>query len=532
MNKVMAMIASFLKIEKFSQKDGKASLTEEQRAKVESTFGKEFTAKFVDYLAKGDQETEASEENSELLAELISGMVAASEANTSKLTEAFNTKLNELKTAKESEIAALTDKVNALADSQEEDVVPEMDSEIPRAEGVASALKVDMRKPLYAAVGHFLKTGAGDFKAESIDVGDLRNEFGTYLSQGRNNLDMIDTLFQGFTSAKYFTSKRAITERRAIQALITSVSQQFVPKWTPGGKTKFRPLTIKNRRHKINYSVTPAEVLDSYMMGLYDERLAPDQMPITKWIINRMMYPQVLQDQETRMVFKGKFEELDWGDVNENDPGQAPEKSMDGVETILADNKSANAANIRYFPDAVLDFMALDKDQMLEYTRDYVRWLAPIFKRTSMPIGCSDEFFRHYQWAYKEKWGPGSNKSDETDFGSNRIDFSRQYLVPMDGMYNSPILFATPKANLIKLRNFNEAPRVINDVQKWNYEVRFIGEYWLGVGFDYGEAVFACVPDGYTPYNEIDKMYDAHDTYQQNKGVETGSGSGSGSGGL
>ena len=41
-------------------------------------------------------------------------------------------------------------------------------------------------------------------------------------------------------------------------------------------------------------------------------------------------------------------------------------------------------------------------------------------------------------------------------------------------------------------------------MQKVDYEVKLFGEFWLGVGFAIGEAVFASVPDGYDPATTVD----------------------------
>lgn len=529
--KMLAMIQSFLRLEKFAEKDGKVVLTEEQRAKVEGTFGKEFTEKFVDYLANGDEDDKKSQE---MLADLITGLISAQSSSASSLEASFKEQLKKLKTESDQVIAGLKADIDKLSADPEEDPEPEIDAEIPRHAQKPTVMKVDMRKPVYEAVGHFLKTGRmKDVEAQTIDVADLATEFGTYLSQGRNNLDEVKAIFQGFSSAMMFTSKMAITEWRAFQALITSISQQFTPKWTPLGKTQFRPLSIRNRRHKINCPIIPAEVLESYMLFMYDEGMAPDQMPITKYIWNMLIYPQLMQDIELRMIWKGKYVEKDWDTVSNGDAGDAPENSMDGIETILVDNKAANAKKINYFPEANdFDYTTATAAEILQFTQNFVDWIAPVFRTQAMNIACSDEFYKAYKRAYKQTWGPGSDKSDQPNFGSDNIDFSLQTLKKVDGMYGSPILFATPMMNLIKLRHKNEVPRVINDVQKQDYEVRLFGEYWLGAGFAYGEAVFAAVPDGYNPKAKITEIYDAHTTYQQNKGTVPASGSGSGAGGL
>src|SRR5690606_31307655 len=175
--------------------------------------------------------------------------------------------------------------IDKLANEGEPDLVPEMDKALPRKVGVDPVLRIDMRKPHYAKVGEFLKMGVNSaaYNATTIDVSDLKEEFGTYLNNQRN-LDIVRQLMVEFKTAKYMTTELAVTEWRATQGLITSVVQQFTPRWTPLGKNKFKPLVIKNRRHKINFPIRPVEVLDAYLFYLYDEGLAPDQMPITKYI--------------------------------------------------------------------------------------------------------------------------------------------------------------------------------------------------------------------------------------------------------
>lgn len=520
MKRLKALVLKFLKISEFDQKDGKAQLSDDQLAQLSKQFGKEFAEEFSKYLA-----TEGSSEEKEAQAQLDKLIDALNNHNTAVLQAS---KEEREKTAQE--IAKLKTAIEKLSDNPEPDPEPELDNDIPRAEGLPTVLKVDLSRPHYNATAHFLRNGyMVGAEAATIEVADLASEFGTYLSQGRHNLEEVNAIFQGFTSAQHFTNAMATTEWRGIQALITSVSQQFTNKWTPSGKSKFRPLTIRNRRHKINLPIIPSEVLESYMMHLYDESLAPDQMPITRYIWQQLLFPQLMQDIELRMFFKGKYIDVTNDQVNAGDPGKPPEDSMDGIETILVDSKDGSK-NIRYFDGEGFDFTTASDDEILEFVADFVAWMAPLFRTMTMPIFCSFEFYRRYRTAYKNKWGAGSGTQD-TEFGSGRIDFSRNTLVPLDGMYNSPILWVTPSANRKKLRHKNDVPMVINDVQKPDYEVRLFGEYWLGTGFAYGEAVFAYVPDDYDPKAEIIKYYGAHTSYQQNKGIIQSSGSGSGSGG-
>lgn len=522
MKKWMSVFLAFLGIKEFEKKDGKPSLTEQQRKDLSATFGEEVTKNFEDYLAKGEAE---ESEDGDIVATLIQGITAQQK----RQADAFQAKLDSV--IKEN--GGLRAVVEQLAKEGEPDLVPEMDKTIPRKADVPAVMRVDMRKGHYAKVGEFLKTGVNSaaYNATTIDVADLREEFGTYLNNQRN-LDLVRQIMVEFTTAKYMTTVLATTEWRAVQGLITSVVQQFSPVWTPLGKTKFKPLTIKNRRHKINFPIIPAEVLDSYLFYLYDESLAPDQMPITKYITEKMLKPQILTDIELRMIAKGKFVEHSWGDAVENGPGTPPEDSMDGFETILVEAKAvagtANDQGFNFFGQSINWKTATDKE-VVGFINAFVDWINPFYQSQNMPVFCSADVYKRYKRAYKNIWG--AYDGGNTQFGSDQIDYSNNVLVPLPSMYRSPILFSTPKQNFIKLRHKNEVPNVINDVQKHNYTVKLFGEFWLAAGYAIAEGVFAYVPDGYNPKTTITGAFGAYTDYQEYHMEEDGSGEGGSAGG-
>lgn len=525
MKKWMSVFLGYLGVKKLEEKDGKSFLTEQQGKDLKAAFGDEVVSDFEAYLAKGDAETPAADD--EVVTKLISGITAqqkASEASMQAKIDALIKRNGGLETT-----------VRALMDKDEQEPVPEMDKSITRHATMPVVMKVDMRMGHYAKVGEFLKTGVNSaaYNATTIEVTDLKAEFGTYLNNQRN-LDIIRQILVGFETAKYMTTVLAVTEWRAIRSFITSVVQQFTPKWTPLGKNKFTPITIKNRRQKINVPIIPAEVLDSYLFYLYDEGMAPDQMPITKYITETMVKPQILQDIELRMVAKGKYVEKDWNTVNTGDPGTAPEDAVDGFETILVDSKalvgSASAKGINYF-NRTINWKTATDQEVLDFVNAFVDWINPMYQTMNMPVFCSLDVKKRYKRAYKKIWG---SDSGDPNFGQDVIDYSQNVLTALPSMYKSPILFSTPKANFIKLRHKNEVPNIINNVQEQDYEVKLFGEFWFGVGFAIGEAVFAFVPAGYNPKAAITASWGEHDEYQEYSmaGSDTYVGSGSEGGGI
>lgn len=454
------------------------TLAVDQKAAIQKAFGEAFTAKFESSLSAEDPESFASDLHS-LMKEFF-----AEEADTATATLAAQLATAIAENRKKDELIA------ALKDEAEKGPEAEYDTIAftPKA-GVSKVMTVMRKAAHYALVYGALSTGGMvSADAATIDVDQLKTEFGTYLSQNGNNLQIHRQIFNDFTSAAHFRTVAAITEYRAVQAQINSVSQQFNAVWTPAGKAKFTPLTIKNFRHKINYPIVPADVLDTYMLYLYDEELSPDQMPITKYIIHQLVYPKLMDDIELRMIFKGKYVEK--ADPNAPSP---PEDSMDGIETQLIEAKASGTSRMNFF-NGVINWVTATDAEVVKFVNDFADFVDDKLKIRK--IYASKFVKRRYQRAYEALYGVnnkvvgGLNKTAE-------VDFVEMEITALDGMSNSPIIFATTPGNMVKLRNKNTPPHVINDVQKINYEVRLFGEYWLGVGFEIAEFVFAYVPDDY-----------------------------------
>ncbi|GAB2994346.1 hypothetical protein GCM10027284_09490 [Cyclobacterium sediminis] len=503
--KMKAIVLGLLGIKEFSKDEsGNLTLSVEESNVIADVLGQPFVDKFREAMAQESVDPQP----------LLDAITDHNATQNSEQLTALQTQLDQANKDKE----RLQASILQLSNDPEPETTA-LVTNMPRKQGVKSIMKVDMSKPHYQALSGFLKSGYMAAGA-TINVDDLMSEFGTYLSQGSNNFAMLDSIFNGFTSSKLFTEEPAVTEFRSVMPLITSVSQQFVNKWTPSGESKFEPMKIQNRRHKLNVPIIPSNVLTSYIFKLYRENLAVDQMPIFYYIWQNLIYPQLMQDIELRMIWKGRFEELPWSGVSEGDPGQAPEKSMDGAETIVADNfEAGNPNKMNYFDGGNFDWFTATDEEVLEFVAEYDAWMAPIFQSMVFPVLCSKDVWRRYRRAYKNIWGEKSG-TENHNFGSNAIDFSNKYLVPVDGMYGSPDLIATPPVNLVKLRHINGVPAVVNDVQKKDYEARIFGEYWMGAGYQYGPMVFAYHKPGYDPHSLVTSVYGDHDDFQQFKGTD------------
>ena len=459
--------------------DGRVTLTAEERASVVNTYGEEFTR----MLEETDFSTDDTEANSQELFDAAVNHVA----------EARIKPLN-------AQIKTLQESINALAKEPEDD---------PTAQAVArthgkKAFGVNMKAAFNRIATSYLSTGyMPEITAQTIDVTELTSELGTYLSQG-NNLELLSELYHAFTTSKHLNWKRAVTEYKAVQSHITSVVQRFKPEWNPKGESNFTVLTVKNYRLKVNFPIVAAEVGESWLFHLYDEKKTPQEMPITRYIVQNVLMPSIVNDIELKMIGKGKYD----------DKKDTAEASMDGFETILVNARTSLDKGIRFFNTDVNLRTATDA-QVVETIDDFVASIAPLYQGIKMPLYCSREVYMKYKRGYKAKWGAGSG-TEKIQFGEDTIDFSNCHLEVLESMYGSPIVFSTPTENFVGLQHKNP-PQFITDIQKQDYMLKYFCEFWLGVGFLIGEAVFAICPPDYDPQANI--SVDGFDT--RNKWIIT-----------
>lgn len=463
------MVLSFLGIDAFSKEQGKSVMSEEQKKLLTEEYGEQFVQKFEADLAKYESTGEDP---------LRSRLESKLTAQESKMQE-----LQQTLTSLQSENSNLKSKVDKL-------------SETPEAEPAATFEKIEGKRKLKFNMNMSLSHNQmakqyldGDHRVfaagETIDVDSVITEFNDLVNYVK--LPMVTDIFQGFETAKYLTWERAITSWKATKAVITSVIQQFVPKWTPLGDSTFTPLKIPLRRFKINVPITPADV-QSWILNMYDESVDLDQHPVTVYIINKLIVPQA-QDDLDYIAANGEYVELDWSSVTEGDAGQDPVNSIDGFLTLLKDDKALGvSAKMNYIALA----SSITQNNILGEVEKFVDAIDKKYKRKDMPVFIDPTLYRMYKRAYKKLYG---TQSADPNFGGDVIDFSRNRLVPMYNMTDSGALFTTPKENFIGLRHINEPGATKLTLRKYDYDVHCLGEFRFGIGFAVAEAVFYYVPD-------------------------------------
>ena len=469
-SKMGQLVARLLGKPQLDVKDGKVSLSEEEKKTIRDNYGEPFLAKL---------ESVDIEDDSESALDLFNAAVAA---KTAEATAALTSQIKSLQ-------------ASVLELTNEPEPKPAAKAAAPAgAQAFAVNMNASHNKIVANALNSTNPLAFGAMEDASIDITDLNAEFSSVMPPKAKLELLTKRIYNGFPDAKYMTRIQANSDYIASAAMMSEVSQQFTPKWTPKGTVKFTPIRIPYRRHKINVLIQPAEILKSWLLFLYEQGKTMAEMPISKYIIENHILPKVLDDITLSMIAKGKF--VDAGTVSDGDKGKAAKDSMDGFETILVEGKKDAKCKINFYKNAK-DPMTLGNQEVLDYINGFVDAISGMFANV-VTVYCSEQLLTKYKRA--DFAINGKYTGVETE---GAIRFTNFHLVPLRSMYNSPIIFATPQENFVELVDYSKAESCINKIEESNYDVKVFGEYSLSTGFKIAEAVFASVPDGYDPSTTI-----------------------------
>lgn len=447
--------------------NGKPYLTDEQFATLKTKFGDVFASSFSQQL---------SSKNGMEQAETVDAQ------DYRQKLEALQKEFSTYKDAAEEKERNLNATIQKLSNSPEEDLKIEVPENLSSGKSV---FKLNMNLLHNKVLDNYVNgDGIMAQYEDTVDTKELREEFGQYVHDMR--YEIIHQLFGPLSCTNYMTTKMTDkTEYRAVQDVISSIVQSFTPYWTPKGSVKFTPLTIKNRKHKINVGIKPAEIMTDVLGYLYDEGLQPKDMPIVKYIINELLRPKAEEDREV-LLATGEYEEFrPTGGLKDGIEGQEFGKSMDGFCTILKKEYENADTKVNF----LLKGVELTPDNIVEKLENAVDALLPQFKKQNLTMHIDPDLVTMYNRAYQKKFQGAANLDSERQ----RIDFSKITFGKIDGMIGTKMFFITPKKNFIHLLSKNKGATKIW-MEGENYDVKIFAEWWESTGFAIAEAIFAYVP--------------------------------------
>lgn len=255
--------------------------------------------------------------------------------------------------------------------------------------------------------------------------------------------------------------------------LLEDVVQGFSTVWNELGKLQIEHKILKNYHQKVNFPIIPAEILASYWADLYAENKKPEDMPISRYIIEQELLPKVIDNMDTLSV-KGTYDAAKLDEFG---------FSMSGIEEILSNLDTAVAGTDHTCFKIPLD--ALTDTNVVDQVTAYERALPSKFKRKNVikKIFMSENNVERYVLDYEDKFGQNKFQSDTL-----KTRLGKREIIGIPGMDTDDI-FCTTEKNFRNLIDIFDKP-TITDVQKQDYKVKIFMEFWKGYDFLINEMVF------------------------------------------
>lgn len=505
-------VMSVLGIQNFAKdSEGKLHLTDEQVATLKEKYGEQFVTGFAADLAKSqesDVEPLSAAERLEL---------DASRQETARL----KAQIKSLQDAEKDFKATIAKLEKQPADSKGKEVAV---SEFEK-KAIAAGVDLSMKHNRFLADYLQGKVQAAYSGDSTIDTQELKKEFGKYVDS--NRLEILKGLFGQTESTQYMSTIISDkTEVRANQAsIIGSVLQQFVPVWTPSGKAKFTPLTIKNFKCKINVPIIPSDIMEDILGYMYDEQAATLQsMPVVRYILYQLIFPKLDEEREQALA-QGKFVENE-PDGNGQYTASSPLETMDGyltqlTEKFVADYEQADPtklSNIRWLQKGIqIDPSKKNVRTIIDAAVKEVSDKYPLYAKKKMKVHIDPVLADAYRREYLEeyKWLKNQDGTHKND-----IDFSNFEFGECEGMRSTGCFFITPKENFKHIMSHN--PRNVTlRFQEQDYMVKIFGEWWEGAGFWMAEAIFAYISPDFADVEPIEDTTTPSESSQNNTPSES-----------
>ena len=476
--KVMSVVLGILGISAFAKDEkGKSIILSTQEEELKKKYGDVFLESFKKDLAEFEKDGKSAEDavTDEVRAELE----AERNKNAQELADARK-RLKELDAKVDAQAKEIATKDAQIAKMAKEPA-PDAGEKVTGGKNeMGNKFKPDMSLAHNQYLDAAFK-GAAYSGNSTIETTELQKEFGKYVSSER--LEILKGLMGATESTKYMsTIVTDKTEVRAQQAAINSVLQQFVPKWTPKGKSKFTPLTIKNYKCKINVPITPSDIMEDILGYLYDEDLKPEDMPVVKYILYQLIFPKLNEEREIALAI-GEFKET--SAAKDGDAATDANDVMDGYITQLKKLKKANNKDVTW----LLDGEKLADATLVTQIEKAVDEVKPLYKNKAMFIHADPDLVTRYGKAYRKLYPWLKNEDGE----KIKVDFSKFTFVPLEGMRGTGVFFITPKENFKHLRSKDPQNAKVW-MQGENYDVKIFAEWWEATGFWLAEAIFAYLP--------------------------------------
>ncbi|AMJ65036.1 hypothetical protein [Hymenobacter sp. PAMC 26628] len=302
----------------------------------------------------------------------------------------------------------------------------------------------------------------------------IATELGNYFRT--NNREVRQGIYQKSITAKFMRTVTAVQGKfPALQSITGRVVQGFKAIWSPLGVTEFKVNELRAYQQKVNFPITPANILNSWISYLYEENKKPQDMSISKYIVDMELMPAIVRDRED-LIGKSVY-----------DPAKLDQfgHSMDGIQEII--RKGVADGSMFQIPIATPTL-----SNMVDQVEAFELGLPEAIKPFLTKVYMSTNNMEKYMLDYRNKHGLMPLFTKEQGM---KTYIGQRDIVALPSLNGTNVIFATPDQNFLRLIDIIDEA-VVTDVQVLDYVVKIFCEWWEGVGFWTNQLVVVAVPEG------------------------------------
>lgn len=309
----------------------------------------------------------------------------------------------------------------------------------------------------------------------TININDVVKEVDTYLA---NNPTLISAAINRSANVLDLHTK-PLTKIKGLfpqgHTLLSNVVQGFSSAgFNELGVAQIEHKILKNYHQKVNFAIVPADILSSYWAELYSEGLKPEDMPISKYIIEQELLPKVIDNMATLAV-KGVYDAARLDEFG---------FSMNGIEKILTDLLAGDPAVPGVHTPYRIPVNALTDANIVDEVTAFEKQLPSKTKSKVKKIFMSENNVERYILNYEDKFGQNKFQNDAL-----KTRLGKREIIGIPGM-DSDLIFATTEDNFRRLIDVFDGSPAVTDVQKENYKVKIFMEFWKGYDFLINQLVY------------------------------------------
>lgn len=324
----------------------------------------------------------------------------------------------------------------------------------------------------------------------TLDIDEVISAWGEYYLNSGQNMDNLHMLpFEEYdtqTAGTVVPTEQTVLREANVE--VTEILQQYQDDFTSKGGVTFEPVNIFLQNIKIDVGVIPHKLINAWTGFLTNSGNDPETYPFIAWLVEKYLLKQGKEDFELKAVYTGVYEAPVDGAAGD------ASKIINGIEFL----QNAGVAGGTISPITTVDLTAsgLSAKDMVTAVEDFVKEIDEKYRyNLPLELSMSRTLRDKFKQGMREKYNVNYLQTDQL---LRLMDYENITVVGRASMAGKGRIWTTPKWNLLfPVKGFSNKNAF--DVQKADRKIKFLTDWWQGVGFVQPKLVFmndAEVPAG------------------------------------